>query len=149
MNIVVTHCCCIFSVFSIERKEKRLELYMRFRISKFVKYRGLWSPEPDERRIRSSNKQRNIYSTPIERYRNWRNEHQWSASSSIKSENIYANISDVDQSSGFSSFRLAANEIERLQKEARELTRRKAEEEHAEEIEAHDGILIDCRQIMI
>lgn len=103
----------------------------------------MWSPGPEERRIRSSNKQRNIYSTPLERYRLWRNEHQWSASSSsIKSENIYPKKSDIDQSFGFSSFRLAGNEIERLQKEARELTRRKAAEEHAEEIEAHDGKLI-------
>lgn len=60
----------------------------------------------------------------------------------MKNENIYEKNSDIDQSFGFSSFRLAANEIERLQKEARELTRRKAEQEHAEEIQAHDGKLI-------
>jgi hypothetical protein len=116
---------------------------MRFRISNFIEYRGLWSPEPEDRRIRSSTKQRSVYSTPLERYRTWRNEHQWSASSSIQSENIYAKKSDTDQSFGFSSFRLAANEIERLQREARELTRRKAEEEHAEEMKAHDGKLIN------
>ncbi|CAF2641493.1 unnamed protein product [Rotaria sp. Silwood2] len=34
----------------------------------------------------------------------------------------------------------AANELERLQKEARELTRRKAEEEHVEELNAHDVV---------
>jgi len=116
---------------------------MRFRISNFVKYRGLWSPESDEGRIRSSTKQRNVYSTPLERYRIWRNEHQWSASSSTKSDNIYTKKSDIDQSFGFSSFRHAANEIERLQKEARELTRRKAEEERTEERQAHTGKLID------
>ncbi|CAM4888634.1 unnamed protein product [Rotaria socialis] len=36
----------------------------------------------------------------------------------------------------------AANDIERLQKEARDLARRNAEKEHAEEINAHDGDLI-------
>jgi len=116
---------------------------MRFRISNFVKYRGLWSPEPEERRIQSLTNQRDVHSTPFERYRIWRNEHQWSASSSTKSENIYTKKSDIDQSFGFSSFRLAANEIERLQKEARELTRRKAAEERAEEIQARNGKLID------
>jgi len=54
----------------------------------------------------------------------------------MKNEHIY----DANQSFGFSDFRLAANEIERLQREARELARRKAEEEHAEELEAHNGI---------
>ncbi len=103
----------------------------------------MWSPEPEERRIRSSTKQRNIYSTPLEKYRTWRNEHLWSASSSMKDENISTKKPDANQSLGFSSFRLAANELERLRKEARELTRRKAEEQHAEEIEAHDGKLID------
>jgi hypothetical protein len=88
----------------------------------------LWSPELEL--IRSSNKQG---------YQNWRNEHLWSASSSLKNEKIYTKKSDANQSFGFSSFRLVAHEIERLQKEARELTRRKAEEEHAEEIKAHDG----------
>jgi len=114
---------------------------MRFRISNLIKYRGLWSPEPEEGRIRSSTKERNVHSTPLERYRTWRNEHQWSASSSTKSENIYEKKSDVDQFFGFSSFRNAANEIERLQKEARSLARRKAEEEHKEKIQAHDGKL--------
>ncbi|CAF3911974.1 unnamed protein product [Rotaria sp. Silwood2] len=116
-------------------KEKQLR-----QISNFVNYRGLWSPEPDERRIPSSIEQRNAYSTPLERYRKWRNEHQWSASSSVKSENINMKKSDADQSFGFSSFRHAANELERLQKEARELTRRKAEEEHVEELNAHDVV---------
>ncbi len=141
----MNECCCdllfLFLYFLNLFEKKRIELYLRFRITDFVDYRGLWSPEPEERRLRSSNKQRNLYSIPLERYRTWRNEHQWSASSSTKSEHIYANKSDVDQFFGFSSFRLDANEIERLQKEARELTRRKAEEEHAEEIEAHDGKL--------
>jgi hypothetical protein len=122
---------------------------MRFRVSNFINNRVLWSSESEDRPIRSSNKQENIYSLPLETYRVWRNNHQWSASSSIKSENIYANISDADQSFGFSAFRLAANEIERLQREARELARRKAEEEHAEEIEAHDGILIDYKSTII
>jgi len=133
----------ISSIFDRKKKKKRIEIFMRFRISNFVEYRGLWSPEPEERRIRSSAKQRNVHSTPLERYRKWRNEHQWSASSSTKSENIYEKKSDVDQFFGFSSFRNAANEIERLQKEARELTRRKAEEERAEEIQARNGKLID------
>jgi hypothetical protein len=110
----------------------------------------LWSPESaGERRRRSSIKQRNVYSTPLDKYRKWRYEHQWSASSSVKSEYIYARKSDADQSFGFSSFRLAANEIERLQKEARELTRRKAEEEHAEKIEAHDGKSIDSIHMIV
>ncbi|CAF0802602.1 unnamed protein product [Rotaria sordida] len=113
---------------------------MRFRISNFINDRGLWSPEPDKRRISSSIEERNVYSTPLDRYRKWRNEHQWSASSSIKSENIKRKKSDVNQSFGFSSFRHAANEIERLQKEARELARRKAEEEHIEELNAHDVV---------
>ena len=120
---------------------------MRFRISNFVIYRGLWSPEPQQERIRSSNKQRNIYSTSLERYRSWRDVHQWSTSSSVENENTYTKKSDANHSFGFCSFRLDAHEIERLQKEARELTRRKAEEEHAEEIKAHDGKGFNCIQI--
>ena len=57
----------------------------------------------------------------------------------MKCENIAIEISDGNQSGPFSPFRQTTNEIERLQKEAREFTRRKAEEEHAEEIQAHDG----------
>ncbi len=131
-------------MFSIEReKNQSIEVSIRFRITTFVKIRGLWSPEPDEGRIQLSTKERSVYATPLARYRTWRNEHQWSASSSSQSENSSAKPSDANQFLGFSSFRVAANEIERLQKEARELTRRKAEEEHAEEIQAHDGKLID------
>jgi hypothetical protein len=61
----------------------------------------------------------------------------------VKIENSSTQISDDNQSLGLSSFRHAANELERLRKEARDLTRRKAEEQHAEEAEAHDGKLID------
>jgi hypothetical protein len=57
----------------------------------------------------------------------------------MKSENNSTQKPDDNQSLDLSSFRHAANEIERLRKEARELTRRKAEEQHAEEVEAHDG----------
>ncbi len=39
----------------------------------------------------------------------------------------------------FVLFRADAIEIERLQKQARQLTRRQAEVEHAEEKEANDG----------
>lgn len=133
----------MFSIESFSRKKNRIEIYIPFRITNFVKYRGLWSPEPEVRRIRSSTKQRNVYSTPLEKSRTWRNEHLWSASSSMKNENISTTNSDDNQSLGFSSFRLAANELERLRKETREFTRRKAQEQHAEEAEAHDGKLID------
>ena len=112
-----------------------------FRRSNFVEKRGLWSPSPeDERRVQSSTKPRDIYSIALDNKSElWRYEHQWSASSSLKCENIPVEISDDKQSAPFSPFRQAANEIERLQKEAREFTRRKAEEEHAEEVQAHDG----------
>lgn len=111
-----------------------------FRRSTLVETRGLWSPEPDEeRRVHSSDKIEDVHSILIDKSRAWRNEHQWSASSSMKCENIAIEISDDNQSRPFSPFRQAANEIERLQKEAREFTRRKAEEEHAEEAQAHDG----------
>ncbi|CAF4557150.1 unnamed protein product [Rotaria sp. Silwood1] len=122
------------------RNRRKLKEQKQRQISNFVNYRGLWSPEPDERRIPSSIEQRNVHSTPLDRYRKWRNEHQWSASSSVKSENINTKKSDANQSFGFSSFRHAANELERLQKEARELARRKAEEAHAEELNAHDVV---------
>ena len=122
---------------------------MRFRNPTFVNCRGLWSPEPEERRISSLIKQENEYSIQIDKYREWRHEHQWSASSSVKSEHIPTKRSDADQYFGFCSFRHAANEIERLQKEARELARRKAEEEHAEELQAHDGKSIYFTQTII
>ncbi|CAF5222792.1 unnamed protein product, partial [Rotaria magnacalcarata] len=113
---------------------------MRFRISNFVNSRGLWSPEPEKRLIRSSSEQRDTHSILLERYRAWRNKLQWPATSSIKNENISSKEPDASQSFGFSSFRQAANDIERLQKEARELARRNAEKEHAEEINAHDVV---------
>ncbi|CAF1320745.1 unnamed protein product [Rotaria magnacalcarata] len=110
------------------------------RISNFVNSRGLWSPEPEKRLIRSSSEQRDTHSILLERYRAWRNKLQWPATSSIKNENISSKEPDASQSFGFSSFRQAANDIERLQKEARELARRNAEKEHAEEINAHDVV---------
>jgi len=114
-----------------------------FRLSKDVHCRGLWSPETDEseNRLSNINKEKTRLSTPLDIYRTWRIEHAWSASSSsIRSEHSsHRNESDTDQIAAFSAFRLAANEIERLKKEARELTRRKAEQEHTEEIQAHDG----------
>ena len=144
MTRYIDSCCsCTLSIFSIETLLNRIEISMPFRISNFVKYRGLWSPEPEERRIRSSTKQRNVHSTPLEKSRTWRIEHQWSAASSLKIENSSTQISDDNQSLGLSSFRHAANELERLRKEARDLTRRKAEEQQAEVAEAHDGKLID------
>jgi hypothetical protein len=42
-------------------------------------------------------------------------------------------------SSSSSSFRLAANEIERLQREARDFARRKVEQEHDEELKSREG----------
>lgn len=111
-----------------------------FRRSTLVETRGLWSPEPEEeRRVQSSDKTGDVHSILLDKSRAWRKEHQWSASSSMKCENIAIEISDGNQSGPLSPFRQAGNEIERLQKEAREFTRRKAEEEHAEEIQAHDG----------
>lgn len=140
-------CSCILSVFSKERttrgeKKANLEIYLCFfRKSNFVENRGLWSPSPDDE---SSNKSKDAHSIPFDdKSQNWRTEHQWSASSSLKCEDIPVNITENNQSAPFSPFRQAANEIERLQKEAREFTRRKAEEEHAEEAQAHDGKNID------
>lgn len=54
-------------------------------------------------------------------------DHQWSTPSTAKSARI-------------SPFRQAANEIERLQREARELARRKAEEEQSEQRDAHQVV---------
>lgn len=54
-------------------------------------------------------------------------DHQWSTPSTAKSVRI-------------SPFRQAANEIERLQREARELARRKAEEEQFEQRDAHQVV---------
>ncbi|CAF0752246.1 unnamed protein product [Adineta steineri] len=127
------------------RTRRKIKEQKEREISNFVKYRGFWSPELEHERIRSSNKQRNLYSISFERYQPWRNEHLWSASSSLKNENIFTKKSDINQPFGFSSFRLDAHAIERLLKEARELARRKAEDEHAEEIEAYDVLKLSKR----
>jgi len=48
----------------------------------------------------------------------------------------------------FSYFRADAIEIERLQNKARQFTRQKAEIEHAEERQAHDGQLISYIKLL-
>ena len=140
-NLFLVTSYCNFSVgqFSIERKKKRIEECLRFRTSNFAKSRGLWSADSDREREQSPIKHKTIHSLPLERYEIWRNEHLWSASTSRKTERIETRNSDIDQSFGFPSFRNEAQELERLQREARELARRKAEEDHAEEIKAHEG----------
>ncbi|CAF4192780.1 unnamed protein product [Rotaria socialis] len=124
------------------QNRRKLKQKQKQQISNFVNSRGLWSPEPEKQLIQSSSKQRDTHSILLERYRAWRNKLQWPAISSIKNEKVSTKKSDASQSFGFSSFRQAANDIERLQKEARDLARRNAEKEHAEEINAHDGDLI-------
>lgn len=88
---------------------------MLFRGLNLIKSRGQWSPELEDKRVRAS-----MPPSTLDRDRSW---------------------STDEQSAAFSPFRLAANEIERLQKEARELARRKAEEEQVEEKEAREGIV--------
>ena len=86
---------------------------MLFRGLNRIKSRGQWSPELADERVRAAMKP-----STLDRDRPW---------------------STDAQSAAFSPCRLAANEIERLQKEARELARRKAEEEQVEEKEAREG----------
>lgn len=132
------------SIYAREKKGLEIIIYIYtykyvFRKPNFVDSRGLWSPEPEERQIRSSSKQGDTYSISLEGIQTSQNERQASATSSTKSENSSTKKTDANQSFGFSSFRQASHELERLQKEARELARRKAEKEHAEELSAPDG----------
>ena len=116
-----------------------MEPCVLFRALNLTAYRSVWASEPDDRRTQPAMIQENPESRTLERYRIWRDEHPWSASSSTKSELLFTKKSDVDQSFGFSPFRMAASELERLQREARELARRKAEEDLVEEREAQQG----------
>ena len=116
-----------------------MEPCVLFRALNLLAYRSVWASEPDDHRMQPAMIQENEASRTLERYRIWCDEHPWSASSSTKSELIFTKKSDVDQSFGFSPFRMAASDLERLQREARELARKKAEEELAEEGEARQG----------
>ena len=97
---------------------------MLFRDSNRIKPRGQWSPDLEEKHLRAS-----LTPPALDRDQPWSTE---------------------EQSAAFSPFRLAAAEIERLQKEARELARRKAEEEQIEEKEARDGNVspIELRELI-